>query len=78
MPTEDKFKLFQIPCYKLVAVLVSYYSNRTKKIINQDMFQTREWEHRGHCGNETGQSLFKAQGLSYDILSFGADGSVYI
>lgn len=43
---EDKSKLPQVPWSKLVTVLVSFHSNRTKQIMNQDVLQIRWWQHQ--------------------------------
>lgn len=71
MTREEKLKLPQISCSKLVTVLMSFYRNRTKQIINQGMFQICWWEHPGDGDSEAGQSLSQAQRLSDDILALG-------
>jgi hypothetical protein len=52
MAWEHRFRLPQIPCSNVEVVLRSFYSNRTKKVMNQSFFQILEistltnWEYQ--------------------------------
>lgn len=61
MARKLRFRLPPVPCSVVETVLGSFYGNRTKKVVNQDTFQTHRWKpQRGSLqpsGEDSARSL---------------------